>query len=422
MSPSALSDAAGARTSVGAGVETRGFAGGGDAAVRNRHCRPPLDDWSTQGTCTSPRPSTFAKPRRGDSRIVSRPPQATRGGGDGRHRRRRRRRQGDRRGRGGPPPAAAAHLAVAARAPPARARRPARVFPAHARARQDDDAARRRADRVRGAGPARRGDLERTWPGAASERPAGIVFAQAPGSRRPAGRGEDREDLRLERPRGGAGPVGSRPPRGGGSGEAEGRRLQDRGPPRLRRRAEGRRRRAGAARRGRAAEESTVVLTVSKGRNLKPVPDVVGLQEGEAVSRLRAAGFEPRIFDVPSPEPQGIVVAQQPAGGEQAPPDSASGSTSRPGKAGQTTERPTTTTRRGARDRPERRRSRTDACAPAPPQRGPPRRRLLPDVRPAARPRDRAAPTRGRAVDRDAPVQLVVSSGATAARRSTSPT
>ena len=72
----------------------------------------------------------------------------------------------------------------------------------------------------------------------------------------------------------------------------------------------------------RAPKGSTVVLIVSKGRNLKPVPDVVGLQEGEAVSKLRASGFEPRIFDVPSPEPQGVVVAQQPPGGEQAPPDS----------------------------------------------------------------------------------------------------
>jgi beta-lactam-binding protein with PASTA domain len=71
----------------------------------------------------------------------------------------------------------------------------------------------------------------------------------------------------------------------------------------------------------RAPQGSEVLVKVSKGRNLSPVPDVLGLTETEAVRRLRAREFEPRIFDVPSPDPRGIVVAQEPRGGVQAPPD-----------------------------------------------------------------------------------------------------
>ena len=71
-----------------------------------------------------------------------------------------------------------------------------------------------------------------------------------------------------------------------------------------------------------APRGSTVALKVSKGRNLNTVPDVLGLTEEEAVAALRAREFEPRIFDVPSPDPAGTVVAQQPQPGEQAPPDS----------------------------------------------------------------------------------------------------
>ncbi|HJV29378.1 MAG TPA: PASTA domain-containing protein, partial [Gaiellaceae bacterium] len=93
----------------------------------------------------------------------------------------------------------------------------------------------------------------------------------------------------------------------------------------------------------RAAPGSLVTLKVSKGRNLKPVPDVIGLQEEEAVARLRASGFEPRIFDVPAPDPAGTVVAQEPPPGERAPPDSRvriNVSTGEP--TGETTERPGT--------------------------------------------------------------------------------
>jgi serine/threonine-protein kinase len=71
----------------------------------------------------------------------------------------------------------------------------------------------------------------------------------------------------------------------------------------------------------RAPRGSTVELIVSKGRNLNRVPDVIGMQEDEAVQALRAREFVPRIFDVPSEEPRGTVVAQVPRGGVLGPPD-----------------------------------------------------------------------------------------------------
>lgn len=71
----------------------------------------------------------------------------------------------------------------------------------------------------------------------------------------------------------------------------------------------------------RAPRGSTVELIVSRGRNLNRVPDVIGMQEDEAVQALRAREFVPRIFDVPSEEPRGTVVAQVPRGGVLGPPD-----------------------------------------------------------------------------------------------------
>ena len=170
----------------------------------------------------------------------------------------------------------------------------------------------------------------------------------------------------------------------------------------------------------RAAKESTVVLTVSKGRNLKPVPDLVGQQEGEAVSKLRAAGFTARIFDVPSAEPQGVVVAQQPAGGEQAPPDSRVRLNISTGEeTGQTTERPSTSTSPTT----------TGAARVTVPSvvglaQTPALRRLhntglrgVVSDRTSDQPRGRVIeqrPRSGGQLSRNAPVQLVVSSGTTA--------
>jgi beta-lactam-binding protein with PASTA domain len=88
-----------------------------------------------------------------------------------------------------------------------------------------------------------------------------------------------------------------------------------------------------------------VTLKVSKGPNTKPVPDVIGLQEDEAVAKLRAAGFEARIFDVPASNPAGTVIAQEPPPGERAPPDSRVRINVSTGEqTGETTERPGTAT------------------------------------------------------------------------------
>jgi beta-lactam-binding protein with PASTA domain len=95
----------------------------------------------------------------------------------------------------------------------------------------------------------------------------------------------------------------------------------------------------------RAAPGTVVTLKVSKGPNTKPVPDVIGLQEDEAIAKLRESGFEARVFDVPASDPSGTVVAQEPPPGESAPPDSRvriNVSTGEP--TGETTERPGTTT------------------------------------------------------------------------------
>ena len=95
----------------------------------------------------------------------------------------------------------------------------------------------------------------------------------------------------------------------------------------------------------RAAPASVVTLKVSKGLNTKPVPDVIGLQEDQAIAKLRASGFDPRVFDVPAADPAGTVVAQTPPPGERAPPDSRVRINVSTGEAtGETTERPGTTT------------------------------------------------------------------------------
>ena len=94
----------------------------------------------------------------------------------------------------------------------------------------------------------------------------------------------------------------------------------------------------------RAAPGTVVTLKVSKGPNRKPVPDVIGLQEDEAIANLRESGFEARVFDVPAADPAGTVVAQEPPPGERAPPDSRVRINVSTGEqTGETTERPGTT-------------------------------------------------------------------------------
>ena len=65
-------------------------------------------------------------------------------------------------------------------------------------------------------------------------------------------------------------------------------------------------------------EGSTVALTVSKGREPVTVPDVVGTTSSEATATLREAGLEVNLVPVPSEEPAGTVIAQNPEPGGSA--------------------------------------------------------------------------------------------------------
>ena len=156
-----------------------------------------------------------------------------------------------------------------------------------------------------------------------------------------------------------------------------------------------------------------MTVKVSKGKNTKPVPDVIGLQEDEATAKLRESGFEPRVFDVPASDPAGTVVAQEPQPGEPAPPDSSvriNVSTGEP--TGETTERPTTstptTTGSAQVTVPRRRRSGADPGAPPTAGCRPQGSRRLPHVRPAARSGARAESRRCGHANRNAQVRIVV--------------
>lgn len=61
---------------------------------------------------------------------------------------------------------------------------------------------------------------------------------------------------------------------------------------------------------------STVTIAVSKGTGMVDVPNVVGLARGEAEDELSSAGFEVNVFEVPSVEAEGTVVAQNPSAGQ----------------------------------------------------------------------------------------------------------
>lgn len=68
-------------------------------------------------------------------------------------------------------------------------------------------------------------------------------------------------------------------------------------------------------------EGGTVQLLVSEGPETVPVPNAVGLSETEARDRLAEAGFAVNVVEVFSDEPEGRVVAQNPAAGENLSPD-----------------------------------------------------------------------------------------------------
>jgi len=67
-----------------------------------------------------------------------------------------------------------------------------------------------------------------------------------------------------------------------------------------------------------AEEGSTVRISVSEGPATAAIPDVVGQKEDDARSALDGAGFEVNAVQVFSQQPEGTVVAQNPAGGQDA--------------------------------------------------------------------------------------------------------
>ena len=68
------------------------------------------------------------------------------------------------------------------------------------------------------------------------------------------------------------------------------------------------------------AKGAAVTLSVSKGQPAKPVPDVIGQSESQAVALLEAAGFGTTPVSVPSGATKGNVIAQKPKPGEKAQP------------------------------------------------------------------------------------------------------
>lgn len=67
---------------------------------------------------------------------------------------------------------------------------------------------------------------------------------------------------------------------------------------------------------GEAAKGSAVRINVSKGSALVILPDVTGQQRSAAESELAQLGLRTNIVSVPSDDPAGTVVAQNPTGGE----------------------------------------------------------------------------------------------------------
>ena len=65
-----------------------------------------------------------------------------------------------------------------------------------------------------------------------------------------------------------------------------------------------------------AERGSTVTIEVSQGTGLVEVPNVVGLTRGQAEAELSNARLEANVVEVPSNEPVGVVVAQNPVGGQ----------------------------------------------------------------------------------------------------------
>ncbi len=67
----------------------------------------------------------------------------------------------------------------------------------------------------------------------------------------------------------------------------------------------------------RAARGSKVRLNVSRGTGRVNVPNVVGQSSDDAGANIRKTGLQARVVEVPSGEPEGTVVAQNPPAGSE---------------------------------------------------------------------------------------------------------
>jgi eukaryotic-like serine/threonine-protein kinase len=63
--------------------------------------------------------------------------------------------------------------------------------------------------------------------------------------------------------------------------------------------------------------DTVVLLTASRGPGRVAVPNIVGLDQSQAVARLEAAGLKADVARVPAADPAGTVVAQNPTSGMQ---------------------------------------------------------------------------------------------------------
>jgi beta-lactam-binding protein with PASTA domain len=67
---------------------------------------------------------------------------------------------------------------------------------------------------------------------------------------------------------------------------------------------------------------TTTTATTTPTPTAKPLPDVVGMGQLEALKQLEAAGFRVDSYPAASDRPRGLVVTQRPAGGTRAPAES----------------------------------------------------------------------------------------------------
>jgi eukaryotic-like serine/threonine-protein kinase len=69
----------------------------------------------------------------------------------------------------------------------------------------------------------------------------------------------------------------------------------------------------------RVPKGTTVTLSVSNGNGQVKVPAVQGMSQADAVEAITNAGLVPIVILIPSPKPQGTVLAQDPAANQQVP-------------------------------------------------------------------------------------------------------